>query len=341
MKSSLKIGRDNTNDIVINEPRISRNHATITLLAAGEYEVKDLGSSNGTFVNGVKIAKQIIYPGDRLQVASSLVDWENAFAGNTNAAKPEPGVHENAFGSIKKTIKVGSADDNDIVIKNEFVSGHHAKISLLHNGDYFLQDLGSRNGSFINGVKVLAKNFKKTDAVKIARTDLPNNWFSHKKLQSHFYKDHKKSFWIVLTAVLLTGASVLVYIKRCQWFGWGCNVSATAMYNQNHKALVHITHQYYYTIQANGSMYYVGKNKSFTSQTEANTSNASLLPYATVAGTGCFVKPDGSILTSPAITNPWLNEAEQTAMLDEVILSKTIPGLKKEAILRYAAKPHR
>ena len=40
MKSSVKIGRDQSNDIVINEPRISRNHAIINVLENGTFEIE-------------------------------------------------------------------------------------------------------------------------------------------------------------------------------------------------------------------------------------------------------------------------------------------------------------
>lgn len=330
MKPSLKIGRDNTNDVVINEPRVSRNHAIITILDNDEYEVKDLGSSNGTYVNGQKVTQQIIYPGDKLQVASSMVDWQAAFQ-RLSSVKVESTIQEEPFDKIKKTITVGSADDNDVVIKNEYISNHHAKISLLKNGNYYLQDLESSNGSFVNGAKAITKNFSKTDIVKIANADLPNNWFLHKNIQPRFFKDHKKAVWISLSALLAVTAATLVYVNRCNWFGWGCNLSAKQMYSRYQNTLVHIDHEYFYTIEVNGIKYYAGKNKDFPAQTEANTSKRNLLPYTKVSGNGCFIKADGSILTSPAITNPWLNEPEQGKMLQEVIISKTIAGLTNKS----------
>lgn len=48
MKQIVRIGRDKSNDIVINEPRISRTHAIITFLGNDTFEIKDLSSSNGT-----------------------------------------------------------------------------------------------------------------------------------------------------------------------------------------------------------------------------------------------------------------------------------------------------
>ena len=333
MKSVIKIGRDNSNDVIINEPSVSRNHAIITELDNGDYEVKDLGSSNGTFVNGQKITQQIISPGDKLKVASSMVDWLAAFQFST-VKKTDSVIEENPFAKIRKTIMIGSDEDNDIVLANTFVSAHHAKISFLKNGSYYLQDMGSSNGSFVNGARVTAKNFSKTDIVKMGNADLPNDWFRHKDLTPLFFKDHKKTIWISLTTILLLTTGTLSYINRCNWFGWDCDLSAKQIYAKNKNALVHIEHEYYYTIVFNGMKYYVGKNKNFTEQTEANPDKKNILSYSKISGNGCFIKRDGTILTSPLITNPWLsNGGAKIKMLQEVIASKTIKGLDKSSKL--------
>jgi hypothetical protein len=57
------IGRALTSDIPVFDPTISRRHAALTTDEAG-VEVRDLGSSNGTFVNGAKVSKARINAGD-------------------------------------------------------------------------------------------------------------------------------------------------------------------------------------------------------------------------------------------------------------------------------------
>lgn len=319
MKSSIKIGRDNSNDIVINEPRVSRNHAIVTSLGNDTFEVKDLGSTNGTFVNGQRINQKIIIPGDKLEVSGCIVNWYDAFIN----PKKTSIIQEKAFAKIRKTISVGSASQNDLVLSSSFVTNKHAKISLLKKGTFYIQDLGSSNGTFVNGTRVMAKNFTKTDIVKIASEDLPQNWFLHKNFKPHFIRDHKRTLFIILLLLIIIPSSLLAYLNSCKWFDCRCDLTSEQIYSINKNCVVYIEHSYFYTIEADGKTFFVGKNKDFKG-TEANTSKENLLPYATVLGSGCFIKVDGTILTSKLITTPWFNKEEINKMLREVADSRTI-----------------
>jgi predicted component of type VI protein secretion system len=63
-KSEIFVGRDLSNDIVINDPEISRRHARLYVQGAS-YVLEDLGSTNGTFVNGQRLmGANVLRPGD-------------------------------------------------------------------------------------------------------------------------------------------------------------------------------------------------------------------------------------------------------------------------------------
>ncbi|MFN8241777.1 MAG: FHA domain-containing protein [Bacteroidales bacterium] len=322
MKPFIKIGRDSSNDIVINEPRVSRNHAIITGISDGTYEIRDLGSTNGTFVNGKRVTREIILPGDKVEVAGALVNWYQYISTAGTRLESSP-VLEEPLSRIRKSITIGSSNDNDIVIPEEYVSGHHSRISLMVNGDYFIEDTGSTNGTFVNGIRVNAKNFSRTDSIKIAGFDLPADWHKRGNIRHRVFKDHKRTWLTVMALLLLSSAGVLYYFYGCKWLGYGCSISPSEMYYTNRGSIVHIIHSYYYTIDFKGTSYYVGKNRLFK-VTEANTSTENLLPYASTEGVGCMVNGTGTILTTFLVGNPWVNEVEKEKMLKEVLASKTI-----------------
>jgi pSer/pThr/pTyr-binding forkhead associated (FHA) protein len=61
----LEIGRGAECGLVLDEPEMSRRHAMIEV-SAHEIYLRDLGSANGTFVNGVQVRDAVLYPGDQI-----------------------------------------------------------------------------------------------------------------------------------------------------------------------------------------------------------------------------------------------------------------------------------
>jgi len=62
----------------------------------------------------------------------------------------EPSVHP----LMDQITTIGRRKDNDIVIPFDYISGHHAQFQRLHDGAYQVMDLGSQNGTSINGKKI-------------------------------------------------------------------------------------------------------------------------------------------------------------------------------------------
>lgn len=75
VKEGMTLGRQADCDLVLDDPKTSRHHARI-VQEGGRYVVVDLNSSNGTFLNGVRIQKSALSMGDRLR----LGDTEFVFA---------------------------------------------------------------------------------------------------------------------------------------------------------------------------------------------------------------------------------------------------------------------
>ncbi|MCS6804859.1 MAG: FHA domain-containing protein [Acidobacteriota bacterium] len=67
----VTLGRAGDNDIVVADPTVSRFHAALSLNPRGEILVSDLGSANGTFVNGQRVVEtQALHLGDELTLGS-------------------------------------------------------------------------------------------------------------------------------------------------------------------------------------------------------------------------------------------------------------------------------
>ncbi len=71
----------------------------------------------------------------------------------------------------KPSFTLGRKPDNDIVLDNAAVSGHHCRISQS-GGTWFVEDLNSTNGTFVNGKKTLKAGLKAGDTVTIVKYSL-------------------------------------------------------------------------------------------------------------------------------------------------------------------------
>ncbi|WP_432014564.1 FHA domain-containing protein [Streptomyces cucumeris] len=67
----MRIGRALENELVVSDLQVSRNHAEFRALPDGRFEIRDLGSHNGTYVNGQPVRQQIIGPADTVGVGHS------------------------------------------------------------------------------------------------------------------------------------------------------------------------------------------------------------------------------------------------------------------------------
>ncbi len=177
-----KIGRAKSNDIILGDPAVSREHAVI-IISKGKLSLLDR-SSSGTFINKVKVSEKELHIDDMITIGPYSIfpreytDEEDkpelqttchektlSFSLLTDVDKksfllqhaslafskgPEEGQR---YQINKEKITFGKQEDNDLVINDEFISRHHGEI-YFRNGEFFIRDLGSKNGTFINGKRV-------------------------------------------------------------------------------------------------------------------------------------------------------------------------------------------
>lgn len=81
-------------------------------------------------------------------------------------------------------LRIGRSPDNEIILEDEAVSGHHALITirpLEHNeklNEYIIEDLNSTNKTYVNNLEISSRVLKEGDIVRVGNTRLK---FSTKK----------------------------------------------------------------------------------------------------------------------------------------------------------------
>jgi pSer/pThr/pTyr-binding forkhead associated (FHA) protein len=182
-KSSITLGRAMINDIPLGDARLSRSHARLECGPSGCLIV-DLGSSNGTRLNGNRVEKAELSPGDTITIGNTSLRYEAAHRhdeqeltridtdadldlaidqeslpmaiNETNIARLVVFTSDRTWEVPLKNVDsltLGRADDNQVVIESSKVSRHHAH--LLRKGKIFvLRDLGSTNGTWLHDRRV-------------------------------------------------------------------------------------------------------------------------------------------------------------------------------------------
>lgn len=83
----------------------------------------------------------------------------------------ENSVPVNSISLTAGTVSIGRANDNDVRIKDSTISSHHAKIVTFYNASY-IEDLGSTNGTFVNGKQVKKQTLKPGDIISLGALSL-------------------------------------------------------------------------------------------------------------------------------------------------------------------------
>jgi len=151
--SIIRIGRGPDNDVVLDYEMVSFHHARIRV-SGQEMHIEDLGSSNGTALG---------HPDNRIQRAP-LGKSDVVYFGSLRvpAARLLQG-HLLLGRQAHQTVQLGSAESVmgrdptcDHVLNYPMISWRHARLARSAN-QLFLEDLGSSNGTFVNGKRIAGK----------------------------------------------------------------------------------------------------------------------------------------------------------------------------------------
>lgn len=150
----LIVGREPGADVVLPLPQVSARHALIEADDVGWIRVRDLGSANGTFLDGRRISDSCCQWGADLRLGSVAFDWQ---------------AHGDSLrkGAGHRALLVGRDEGNDIRIPDGRVSSVHAVVVPDSSGVLRLLDLGSANGCRVNGQPVARATVWPGDAVAL------------------------------------------------------------------------------------------------------------------------------------------------------------------------------
>ncbi|MFI1965188.1 ATP-binding cassette domain-containing protein [Streptomyces pathocidini] len=197
---SYHVGRDPASDVVLRDARVSWHHAVLRPVA-GHWLVEDEGSTNGTYADGRRVAQSGVGPGSVIRFGNPA---DGPCAVLSERPPPESGPqtgfrlpssvhhpgtthtfrHPSAVRALPpvRRIRIGRAPDNDLLVDELAVSRHHAELRSLPRGGYEIVDLGSHNGTYLDGRQVKRAQVGPDDIIGIGHRDF---WLVGDQLQEY------------------------------------------------------------------------------------------------------------------------------------------------------------
>ena len=151
------IGSDSSCDIRISNNRVSRNHCQVIFSKENGLKIVDLNSSNGTYLNGIKLKAGNTYSlnlKDQVQLAGVSGIIISVGSENTQSIGLEDQKNILELFNNTDMIIVGRDSSCDLRINDTRISRRHASIKKITNDKFLLKDLDSLNGIYVNGSKV-------------------------------------------------------------------------------------------------------------------------------------------------------------------------------------------
>ncbi len=161
----VKIGRSASCNIKLHSEKVSALHAEMLIMDNGDILLEDKNSTNGTFVGNHRInpnEEVHVRRGDYICFADTELNW---------AYVPGP----DSVAGYKKVLNIGTHQLNDIVVNGNFASRFHAVLRIAKDGKAFIRDIGSKNGTIVNGTKIDSNKdvrIKKSDQIVCGDVDV-------------------------------------------------------------------------------------------------------------------------------------------------------------------------
>jgi ABC transport system ATP-binding/permease protein len=182
----ITIGRDASNDVVLDVPTVSMRHARL-LIDDDQMTLDDIGSTNGTFLNSPtdRITSAPVCENDVVYFGTLRVSVKRLLGKEQTKGS---GLVETTLHKVGQNVVVGRDPKCDHVLDDPMVSWRHARV--WRTGESFhVEDLGSTNGTYVNGQQISGRTplrvgdvialasytFKLTETGALERRDFRDN----------------------------------------------------------------------------------------------------------------------------------------------------------------------
>jgi pSer/pThr/pTyr-binding forkhead associated (FHA) protein len=173
------------------DPNISRRHAHVSRGPDGQLTIEDLGSANGTFVNDKRInSPRALDVGDVVRMGATVLHVTDPSGSVPEKSRPAPREPPRVAAGEELVVTAGAALGRKLSVGDELIIGReasglgrlsddrelsrrHARVARDPNGRVTIEDLGSANGTFVNGERLHGRRVLSAgDTVRIGSTTL-------------------------------------------------------------------------------------------------------------------------------------------------------------------------
>lgn len=164
----VRIGRQDDNDVVLTNRFVSRIHAELEKRGNDYYLVPSPNISNSLLLDGQPVMEPVrLRHGSKIRIGGFAPGEIVALDYLMPLADGSMGAQQNIKFTENRLMKIGRAQDNDIIIPAPTVSQYHAEVEKVGTR-YRLRDLRSSNGTFVNGQTVSGDTWVHSgDAIQI------------------------------------------------------------------------------------------------------------------------------------------------------------------------------
>nr|MBA3685424.1 FHA domain-containing protein [Planctomycetota bacterium] len=149
------IGRGDSADLVIDDGKLSREHIEVAPVQ-GAWRITDLGSRNGTSVNGDRLSgPQVLAPGDRIAIGLVEITYVHESAPPSRLRVLVGARAGTEFPLTGQRTTIGRGSEADIALDDGSASRENSAIALV-DGIWRITDLDSRNGTALAGDRLPA-----------------------------------------------------------------------------------------------------------------------------------------------------------------------------------------